>query len=501
MVEAGDRRIAPLQKATQERSIPVKPRAATLWGCAAVVFSLAACSGGATPNSIPASSIASGPHRSHSVATHDSGSFTPIQHIVVIVQENRTMNNLFATFPGVTGTTIGKRLVNVNGKETVKNIKLKETTLFVKSNPNHNYSGFITGWDNGKMDNFNNIKRTSGAHLEGAEPYQYVNPSAIVPYWDLAREWGLANAMFTTQGSASFTAHQAMIRGGTMIDANDSLIDNLRYSSGAWGCDSPGASRTSLITTQLVLEKAQGPFPCTSDFPGSGSNYATLRDLMDNAGVSWKYYAPQVGTAGGIWSAFDVISPVRFGPEWGTNVSWPETNILNDIGNGQLPAMSWVIPNSQNSDHPQEGSDTGPSWVASVVNAVGESQYWSSTAIIITWDDWGGFYDPVPPPPRDNQGGPGFRVPLILVSPYARETSSSQPGYISQTTYEFGSIVQFVEDTFNLGRLGTTDGTTNSIDDMFDFYQYPRQFQSVGSKYSRTYFMHQKPSRVPVDDI
>lgn len=330
---------------------------------------------------------------------------------------------------------------------------------------------------------------------------KYVNPSAIQPYWDLAREWGLANAMFTTQGSASFTAHQALIRGGTMIDAKDSLIDNLRYSTDAWGCDSPSGSKTSLITTQLVVKKAKGPFPCTSDFPGSGTNYLTLRDLMDDAGVSWKYYAPQVGTAGGIWSAFDVITPVRFGPEWGTNVSWPETNILEDIGNGQLPAMSWVIPNSQNSDHPGEGSDTGPSWVASVVNAVGQSQYWSSTAIIITWDDWGGFYDPVPPPPRDDQGGPGFRVPMILISPYARTTSSSQPGYISQTTYEFGSIVRFVEDTFSLGRLGTTDSTANSIDDMFDFYQYPRQFQSVGSKYSRRYFMHQKPSRMPVDDI
>ena len=409
------------------------------------------------------------------------------------------MNDLFATFPGATGTTTGKRLVNVSGKQKLENIQLKETDLLVKSNLNHVYSGFITAWDNGNMDAFNNVKRTSLTQREGAAPYQYVNPSAIAPYWDLAREWGLANAMFTTQGSASFAAHQALIRGGTMIDAKDSLIDNLRYTHNAWGCDSPPKSKTSLITTQLVLEKAKGPFPCTTDFPGSGANYPTLRDLMDNAGVSWKYYAPQIGTAGGIWSAFDVIAPVRFGSEWGTNVSWPETNIFNDIDNGQLAAMSWVIPNSQNSDHPREGSDTGPSWVASVVNAVGQSQYWSSTAIIITWDDWGGFYDPVPPPPRDNQGGPGFRVPMILVSPYARETSSSQPGYISQTIYEFGSIVRFVEDTFNLGRLGTTDSTTNSIDDMFDFYQYPRQFQAVGSKYSRKYFMAQKPSRKPVE--
>jgi hypothetical protein len=146
--------------------------------------------------------------------------------------------------------------------------------------------------------------------------------------------------------------------------------------------------------------------------------------------------------------------------------------------------------------------------VASIVNAIGESSDWNSTAIIVVWDDWGGFYDPVAPPlPRDNQGGPGFRVPMLVVSPYSTETSSSQPGYVSNVTYEFGSIVRFVEDTFDLGRLGTTDETTNSIGpesgsqggDMLNFNQPPRQFQSIGSKYSRSHFLHEKPSRVPVD--
>jgi phospholipase C len=353
------------------------------------------------------------------------------------------------------------------------------------------------------MDSFNNVKYTSGRGNEGQSPYQYVNPSQIQPYWDLAKEWGLANAMFETQCSASFTAHQDLIRGGTMINSSESLIDLLPYAGGTWGCDSAPGTHSSVITTQLKVEHGVGPFPCTKNFPGSGSNYPTLRDLMDSASpaVSWKYYTPQIGTSGGIWNTFDVISSVRYGPEWGTNVDWPETNVLNDISNGQLPAVSWVIPNAQNSDHPNDGSDTGPSWVATVVNAIGESNYWANTAIIVTWDDWGGFYDPVAPPlPRDNQGGPGFRVPMLVISPYARETSSSQPGYISQTVYGFGSIVRFIEDTFNLGRLGTTDETSNSIDDMFDFYQDPRSYNPIGQKYSRSYFQHQKPSRKPVDD-
>jgi Phosphoesterase family len=223
--------------------------------------------------------------------------------------------------------------------------------------------------------------------------------------------------------------------------------------------------------------------------------------LLDAKSVSWKYYTPEIATSGAVWDAFDVIAPVRYGSEWGTNVNWPPTNIFNDISGGTLAAVSWVIPDARNSDHPGKGADTGPSWVASIVNAIGQSSYWDSCAIIVVWDDWGGFYDPVAPPlPRDDQGGPGLRVPMILISPYARESSLSQPGYISNTDYEFGTIVRFIEDTFDLGRLGTTDGSVNSMDDMFDFYQPPRAFTTIDAKYSKSYFMHQKPSQEPVDD-
>jgi phospholipase C len=419
---------------------------------------------------------------------------SPIEHIVLVIQENRTFNDLFATFPGAVGTTIGKQKI---GNKT-KPIHLTEVNLAGQKNLNHGYRGFLTAYDGGNMDAFNEVRYPSTNKLEGSAPYEYVYPSQIAPYWAMAQQYGLADEMFTTQGSASFTAHQDLIRGGTDIDSSDSLIDNPPY-GGAWGCDSAPGTTTSLISTGLQYQRGAGPFPCTNDFPGSGAGYLTLRDLLDAASVSWKYYTPKLGDSGAIWNAFDVIHPVRYGPEWGTNVTWPETNIFNDISAGTLATVSWVVPDRTNSDHPDNGTDTGPSWVASIVNAIGESQYWDSSAIIVVWDDWGGFYDPVKPPPLDNQGGPGFRVPMIVVSPYARETSSSQPGYISNTVYEFGSIVQFIEDNFNLGRLGTTDGTSNSMDDMFNLYQSPRQFQPIGSKYSRSYFLHHKPSGLPVD--
>jgi phospholipase C len=343
------------------------------------------------------------------------------------------------------------------------------------------------------MDAFNLIKFQTNGRYEGTQPYQYVDPNQIQPYWSMATQYALADELFQTQGSGSFVAHQDLIRGGTAIDSTDSLVDD-PTGNGAWGCDSAPGTRTSLITTKLKYKKFQGPYPCTTKFPGS---YATLQDLLDAKSVSWKYYtpAPVRGSVGALWDAFLVISAVYNNKtEWNAHISTPETNIFSDISGGTLPAMSWVIPDAANSDHPgYGGADTGPSWVSSIVNAIGQSSYWNSTAIVVLWDDWGGFYDAVKPPPLDQQGGPGFRVPMIVISPYV------PPNEISHTVYEFGSIIRFVEDNWNLGRLGTTDGTSASMADMFNFNQSPRKFQKISAKYGRSYFLHQKPSGLPVD--
>ena len=464
--------------------------------CAAAVSVLAACGGGPTASTPPPTGMVPG---------SGSGS-APISHIVLIVQENRTFNNLFAQFTGATGTIVGKGKMGKAKHAKTISIPLTEVNLEDKLNLNHLYVSYQTAYNGGKMNGFNEIIFQTNGKIEGSKPYEYVNPTQIAPYWTMAETYALANAMFQTQGSGSFTAHQDLIRGGTALDgtygSSPSLIND--PSSGKiWGCDAYAGTVTSLITTSLHYEAGAGPFPCSNNFPDGSASYSTLRDLMDNHSppISWKYYVPKLAPSqpGALWNAFDVIAPVRYGPEWGTNVNWPETNIFNDITNGNLAAVSWVIPDESNSDHPGYGSDTGPSWVASVVNAIGQSSYWDSTAIIVVWDDWGGFYDPVAPPPGDDQGGPGFRVPMIVVSPYARETSSSQPGYISNTVYEFGSIIRFIEETFKLGSLGTTDQRSNRMNDMFDFNQKPRTFTMIPSKYSKSYFLHQKPSGLPVD--
>jgi phospholipase C len=425
-----------------------------------------------------------------------------IQHVVIMVQENRSFNNLFATFPGANGTTKG----HMSGRGP---IKLMESNLLEPCDFGHSYMGFRKDYNHGKMNGFNtegggNAKKGCPPQA-GTLPYQYVNPVQIAPYWDIAQQYVLADNMFQTQGSGSFTAHQDLIRGGTMIDSGQtqSLVDfPTDGAAHPWGCDAPSGTTTPLLvwTGTKVDEKRPGPFPCTTSFPGSGSYYATMRDLLDAKSVSWKYYTPSLGSTGGLWNAFDVIAPVRYGSEWTTNVISPETQILSDISGGTLPAVSWLIPKNTNSDHPGVSQDNGPSWVASVVNAIGTSQYWPTTAIIITWDDWGGFYDQVSPPlPFDHWGGLGFRVPMLIVSPYARMTSPTRPGYISHTQYEFGSILRFVEDVWSLGQLGTTDVRANSIGDSFDFTQPPRTFQMIPASHTGAYFERQAPSNEPID--
>jgi len=432
---------------------------------------LTACGGGSTP-------APSGPFEPPPPAK--AGKY--FKHIVIIIQENRTFDNLFATFPGADGTRFGK---THNGR-----VLLRAGDLESEVSPNNGHRYWVADWNHGKMNHFDLVPI---GRLPGTFVYQYVHPDQIAPYWDMAKRYVLSDHMFQTQGSGSFTAHQDLIRGDTAIDASFNLID---FPSGGadqpWGCDSRTnpPTTTSLITANGTWKRYinKGPFPCLA--------YATLRDLLDPKGISWRYYAPTVGQSfgGNLWNAFDAIKAVRYGPEWSTNEANPETKVFTDISRDTLPAVSWVIPDYQNSDHPGDNSDTGPSWVAQVVNAIGESPAWKTTAIVIVWDDWGGWYDHVPPPGSRSYGGLGFRVPAIVVSPY------SKTGYVSHDTYEFGSILKFVEDNWNLGSLGTTDKTSASfLNDFFDFTQQPRKFTTIGAKYSRSFFLHQAPSNRPVD--
>jgi phospholipase C len=237
--------------------------------------------------------------------------------------------------------------------------------------------------------------------------------------------------------------------------------------------------------------------------------HPTLLDLLDAKGVSWRYYTP---SAGSIWTGPDAIEHicqpheqngelVCTGSEW-ANVIIPQKQVLSDIAQNQLAQVTWVIPSGRESDHAESNDGTGPSWVASVVNAIGKSSYWANTAIIITWDDWGGWFDHVPPPQvriNCSEWGCGyvygFRVPLVVVSPYAK------PGYISHQVHDFGSILKFVEVTYGLPSLGYADAPADDLSDCFNFRQAAMQFQTIAAPVSAEHFLNDsRPPTDPDDD-
>jgi phospholipase C len=441
----------------------------------AIAFALSGCASsrttGAAGNALPAAPM-------NAAVSLPTGNY--IKHIVVIVQENRSFVNLFAGWPGADAPTFGY-YKDAKGKRN--RIKLQPIT-FVKKDLTHNWTEAIAGWDNGKMDGFEN-NQINGREPAGTFPYSYLKHTVIEPYRTMASQYVLVDHMFPAMFGPSFTAHLDLVASTTNI-TNDLAIVDLPNAS-PWGCDAPAGTTTSLVNTKRVILHGKGPFPCFSRF-------RTMADSFDAAGVSWKYYAPNI-LKGPAWSAFDAIKNVRYGPDWAKVVS-PQTQVLADAAGGNLPSFTWVTPDARDSDHPGQGSDTGPSWVASVVNAIGQGPDWNSTAIVLLWDDWGGWYDDAPPPQLDFKGL-GIRVGCLIISPYTKA------GTITHTQYEFGSILKFAEQTFNLPPLGSaaagyTDGRAASLVDSFDFTQAPRPFVKIPAKYPASYFLTQPQSmKVP----
>lgn len=384
-------------------------------------------------------------------------------------------------FQGVPGADIATTGVDSRGQS----IALVPISLAAPWDLGHNRESFIADYNDGKMDGFDSRLPWK----EHQHPYGYAPARQVQPYLDMATQYVFADRMFETQQSGSFPAHQYIVSGAaTALPASsDSVtsngIDNKNGKPGPVGCDAPG---TAYVETLDIHTGAYGPdeFPCFERI--------SLADLLDAKSLSWRYYQHDLGV--GNWHAFDAIKEVRYGNDY-ANVITPSQTILADIASGSLASLSWVIPPSDAySDHPGSLSAKGPSWVSAVVNAVGESQYWNSTAIFITWDDWGGWYDHVRPPGTQSFGGLGFRVPMLVISPYSRK------GLVTHNQYEFGTIIKFVEDNWGLPRLGTTDVRAASmIDDVFDFTQAPRKFVTIDAKYSKAYFLNQKPSGKPTD--
>jgi len=426
-----------------------------------------------------------------------------IQHVVIIFQENRTPDNLFQDPVLIAaGADIASSGLNTKG-ETIPLTPIDLGTT--GSSPqfydiNHNHNSFLAMYDGGKMDGANLISCNGfGATCPANPQYKYVIPSDVQPYFTLAEQYTFGDRMFQTHQGESYPAHQFIIAGTSAPTTTSPLFASGGPTDNNAGCIAPPGSLVPMINA-LGDQAIPKQYPCFE--------HPTMTDLLDAQGLTWHYYA---NSAGSIWtgpnsiehicqeqSTDDVLSCE--GPEWLQNVIFPTAHVLTDIANGQLSTVTWVIPDGLNSDHASSNNGGGPSWVSSIVNAIGNSAYWANTVIIITWDDWGGWYDHVAPKVIDDgvSWGSGyvygFRVPLIVVSPYAKAA------YISHVNHDFGSILKFIENNFNLPSLGYADAQADDLSDCFNLNQAPIPFQTIPAPLNAEHFINDKTPPTPPDD-
>jgi len=435
-----------------------------------------------------------------------------IQHVVIIFQENRTPDNLFQGLCIPPYGNSGACSTNPSGSQyDIASSGVNSTQQIIPLNPidlgtagaspqnydlSHAHLAFTQMCDANSagvcaMDGADQIMIGCQKGAAGCPPanpqFMYVIPADVQPYLTMAQQYTFADHMFQTNEGPSFPAHQFIISGTSAPTASSNLFaaENPANSGGNAGCIAPPAATVAMIDPTGVESSTM--YPCFE--------HQTLTDLLDTANVSWRYYAP---SAGSIWTAPDAIQHMCgpnnpppngtacVGSDWTgatpkvvLNQTQANAQILTDIAANQLQQVSWVIPAAQFSDHASSNNGCGPSWVTQVVNAIGNSPYWSNTVIILTWDDWGGWYDHVPPAIISNGSSwgsgyvYGFRVPMVVISPYAK------PAYISHATHDFGSILKFIETNFNLPSLGYADAPADNLSDIFNMTQTPNVFQTI----------------------
>jgi phospholipase C len=450
-----------------------------------------------------------------------------IKHVVIIFQENRSTDNLFHD-PVLMNR--GADIATTGVTSTGQTITLVPISLQAPYDVGHSHNSFLSQcqWNGTEC-------AMTGADLVPCDPgppicptdasFAYVQASDIQPYFTMAETYTFNDRMFQTNQGDSFPAHQYILSGTAAICtpggncpsgttsayfAIDNPIDNGRPDGSNWGgCLAPPQSLLYVMNTTLPF-----PNPKYSQIGGPECfEHPTLTDLLDQAGLTWKYYA---SSAGYIWTAPNAIEHmcqptgdpedlVCSGPDW-TNpdpnvvIEGTRGQILTDIQNGQLANVAWVTPDGQASDHSGGNQGLGPSWVASIVNAIGQSPYWDDTAIFVTWDDWGGWYEHVPPVIRStNSSEFGFRVPLLAISAYAK------PAYISHQNNDFGSLLRFVEETFSLPEIYPSVGYADSyalgdMSDCFDFTQTPLPFSPIPSAQDADFFIHNHTTPSPPDN-
>jgi phospholipase C len=371
---------------------------------------------------------------------------TQIQHIVFIIKENRSFDQYFGTFPGANGATNG----------TISSglvIPLGHTPDQTPTDIDHTWNAAYTGIHGGKNDQYDLI--FNGNHNGDYLAYTQMSQADIPNYFTYASKFVLADKMFSSIRSNSFPNHLYTVaaQSGGVIGIPFSPVEPNGIGFQGWGCDD---DPTVVVQQMDADDDVSNVRPCF--------DFHTLADSLQSAGITWKFYAPPFGTRGYQFSTLNAINHIRNTAMWTQHVV-NSTNFVSDAKNGRLPAVSWLVTGPQ-SEHPPNSTCIGENWTVNQINAIMQGPEWSSTAIFLTWDDFGGFYDHVAPP-VDDVFGLGPRVPLLIISPYAK------PGYISHTQYEFSSVLKFIEERFGLAPMTGRDAAANDTTDSFNWTQAP----------------------------
>jgi phospholipase C len=390
-----------------------------------------------------------------------------IDHIVFVVLENHAFDNYFGTYCPTVGSYCPMAnngiapgtCVPLNSSQPlgtcVRPFNYTADNWSIHAPLPHNYNSSVASWDGGLMNGF------YAAENSGLTPFGHYNGTTAPLYWDLAEEYGFDDDFFSSILSYSLPNHWHIVAG----QAPQQIIQN--------------------FTTISAGATVAGDHK----YLNQSNNTRSIEDLLLGSNVSWKYYdytlgsyseaiqVPGTGGTGGAGGPFYGQAYNYWNPQAAKAESYNSSFIshyvsnkgfYDDARNGTLPDLSWVIPAGQDSDHPPDNSTLAQSWVASIVDAVEASPDWNTTAVFVTWDDYGGFYDGVPPPTVDNGQQLGFRVPLIAISPY------TPPGVIVNSMGYFESILHLMEWRFQLGCITTLDCNAPLPLGLFDFGQTPR---------------------------
>jgi phospholipase C len=385
---------------------------------------------------------------------NDPQTTTPIKHLVVLMQENHTFDNYFGTYPGANGIPSGTKMpvdpANP-GTAFVVPWHIGNTTI---TDLSHTPTTFYAQYNNGLMDGF--VNTLNKLNQNGQLSMGYYTGQDIPYYWNLAANYVLFDNFFSSAKDGSAANHMYWIA---------------------------GASPTPYRAQQLSTLLAKVP---------------TIFDRLQAAGVSWKFYVenydPSI-TYRTMSSRGNRASQVVWVPllNFDRFIDDPSlsSHIVDlsqyyiDLRQGTLPAVSYIVPSGA-SEHPPQNPITGERSVKNLIQELMRSSAWNSSAFMLLYDDWGGWYDHVAPPHMDSFGY-GLRVPALLVSPYARV------GFIDHTQLDFTSMLKFIEENWQVASLASRDKTAHNILSAFDFKQAPRQAEFLPSTWAPVTVVKKSP--------